>query len=170
MRDLRKKQATRLYDIAMLKVYQAIADDLLRLANLVLEDDTVSTNVKVDKNTLRDSKLREDLFATVSQTTGSDAIVRAFFNNYVVYLEWDRPPKYGYKPPIDALKDWAEKNGIPTDASTLYAISYAIWRDGHKGRPIFATMDGQTDKLFSEDWAGKLRDEIVENLDKLFND
>lgn len=153
-----------------MKVYHAIADDLLALANLVLEDDSVGINTKVDKNTLRDSKLREDLFATVSQTTGSDAVVKALFNNYVVYLEWDRPPEYGKKPPISALKDWAQKNGIPTDASTLYAISYAIWRDGHKGRPIFATMDKHTDALFFEDWSPALRDEIVENLDKLFND
>jgi hypothetical protein len=77
---------------------------------------------------------------------------------------------YGKKPPISALKDWAAKNGIPTDAGTLYAISYAIWRDGHAGRPIFATMDKVLDGLFIEDWAPALKDAIFDNLDLLFND
>jgi len=154
-------------------VYMAlhkIAGDLLALAATVLEDDSISTNVKVGKNTLRDSALREDLAVTISQTNGDDPVIRALFNNYVVYLEWERPPKYKKKPPISVLKEWAAKNGIPTDAETLYKISYAIWRDGHKGRPIFATMDKELDGLFREDWADKLQIALLENLNNLFND
>lgn len=152
------------------QAYNRIADDLLALASLVLEDDSVSTNTKIGRNTLANSQLREDLAATISQSGVEDVVVKALFNNYVVYLEWDRPPEYGKRPPISALKDWAEKNGIPTDASTLYAISYAIWRDGHKGRPIFATMDKLLDGLYMDDWAPILRDAILDNLDKIFND
>lgn len=147
-----------------------IADDLLALAALVLEDDSVGVNYKVGKNTLRNSTLKGDLAARIGQTNGEDPVIQALFNHYVVYLEWDRPPEYGKKPPISALKDWAAKNGIPTDADTLYAISYAIWRDGHKGRPIFATMDANLDALFINDWADELRDAILEDLDELFND
>lgn len=154
----------------VMQAYNRIADDLLALASLVLEDDSVSTNTKIGRNTLANSQLREDLAATISQSGVEDAVVKALFNNYVVYLEWDRPPEYGKRPPISALKDWAEKNGIPTDASTLYAISYAIWRDGHKGRPIFATMDKLLDGLYMDDWAPILRDAILDNLDKIFND
>lgn len=147
-----------------------IADDLLALAALVLEDDTISVNEKIGRNTLRDSTLRGDLEAAISQSNNEDAVIRALFNNYVVYLEWDRPPKYKKKPPISALKEWAAKNNIPTDANTLWAISYAIWRDGHKGRPIFATIDKELDGLFMEDWADQLYDAIVDNLDNFFND
>lgn len=150
--------------------FDRIADDLLALAALVLEDDTVSTNSKIGRNTLKDSALRDDLAATISQTNGGDPVIKALFNNYVVYLEWDRPKKHGKKPPISALKDWAAKNGIPTDADTLYAISYAIWRDGHKGRPIFATMDAQLSGLFNDDWADELKEAILDNLDEYFND
>lgn len=147
-----------------------IADDLLALANAVLEDDSISTNVKVGRNTLKDSALRNDLAATISQTNGEDPIIKALFNNYVVFLEWDRPPKYKKRPPIGVLKEWAAKNGIPTDADTLYRISYAIWRDGHKGRPIFATMDKELDGLFTDDWADELYDALLDNMEKLFND
>jgi len=147
-----------------------IADDLLALATLVMEDDSVGVNTKVGRNTLKDSALKGDLFVTVGQSFGEDAVIQALFNNYVVYLEWDRPAKYGKKPPISELKDWAQKNGIPTDAGTLWAISTAIWRDGHAGRPIFATIDAHTDDLFTTDWADDLFTNIVDNLDKFFND
>ena len=147
-----------------------IAGDLLALAGVILEDDTISTNRKVGTNTLRDSVLHGDLETKINQVNGDDPVIRALFNHYVVYLEWTRPPKYKKKPPISVLKDWAAKNGIPTDAGTLWAISYAIWRDGHKGRPIFATMDKELDGLFLDDWADKLHDAIVDNLDNFFND
>lgn len=147
-----------------------IADDLLALATLVMEDDSVGVNSKVGRNTLKDSALKGDLFVTVGQTFADDAVIKALFNNYVVYLEWDRPAKYGKKPPISALIDWAKKNGIPTDAGTLWAISTAIWRDGHEGRPIFATVDNLADDLFASDWADDLFNNIIDNLDKFFND
>lgn len=151
-------------------VINQIADDLLALATVILEDDSISVNTKIGKNTLKNSALRDDLAARIGQTNGSDPVIQALFNNYVVYLEWDRPPEYGKQPPISALKDWAAKNGIPTDASTLWAISYAIWRDGHQGRPIFATMDKNLDGLFINDWADDLRDAVLEELDNYFND
>lgn len=147
-----------------------IADDLLALAHTILEDDSISVNTKIGKNTLRDSALSGDLAARIGQTNGEDPVIQALFNHYVVYLEWTRPPKYGKRPPISVLKDWAAKNGIPTDAGTLYAISYAIWRDGHQGRPIFATMDANLDGLYFNDWAGELRDAVLDNLDNIFND
>ncbi len=149
-------------------VVRRITDDLLALAQAVLEDDTISTNEKIGRNTLRESALRGDLSAAIDRGAGEDPVIRALFNHYVVYLEWERPPRYGKQPPIHVLKDWAARNGIPTDADTLWAISYAIWRDGHAGRPIFATMDRELDRLYDEDWAGALRDAIAEELDRFF--
>jgi hypothetical protein len=147
----------------------AIADDLLALAHLVLDDDTVSNNTKINKNTLKNSALNGDLYATIGQSFGSDPVITALFNHYVVYLEWDRPPGYGKPPPISALKDWAAAKGISTDADVLYAIAYAIWRDGHDGRPIFATMDKEVDGLFEKDWAPQLFAALTDQLDKFFS-
>lgn len=152
------------------KAINKIANDLLALARDVLDDDEVGTNTKIGKNTLRDSVLRGDLEAAIDHTAEGDPIIKTLFNHYVVYLEWTRPQKYKKKPPIGVLKDWAAKNGIPTDADTLWRISYAIWRDGHQGRPIFATMDTRLDGLFLDDWADELHDAILEDLDSFFND
>lgn len=150
-------------------VINAIADDLLALAHAVLEDDTVSNNVKIRKNTLRDSALNGDLYAAIAQTNGDSPVITAFFNHYVVYLERGRPPKYGKKPPIHALKDWAAKVGLPTDTQTLWKLSTAIWRDGQVGRPIFATMDREADLLFNTDWADNLFNAVTSELDIYFN-
>lgn len=144
-----------------------IAADLVALAKTVLEDDSVGINIKVGVNTLAGSAMHNALARAVDLS--GDPVVTALFNHYVVYLEWDRPQMYGKQPPIDVLKDWAEKNGIPTDADTLWKISYAIWRDGHKGRPIFATLDRETDAIYTTDWADKLFSALTTDLDNIFN-
>lgn len=144
-----------------------IAQNFIKLAQSVMDDDAVGVNVKIGRNTLSDSALRANIESTLK--THDDIVLTLLFNHYVTYLEWDRPAKYGKQPPIDALKDWAEKNGIPTDASTLWAISYAIWRDGHVGRPIFATLDKLIDGAFADDWAPQIFNAVVEELDNFFN-
>jgi hypothetical protein len=149
-------------------VIRRIASDLVALSKLVLEDDAVGVNIKVGRNTLANSTLHDSIARAVEQS--GDPVITALFNNYVGYLEWDRPAKYGTQPPIDVLKDWAEKNGIDTDADTLWAISYAIWRDGHQGRPIFATIDREVDNTYQSDWADKLFNSITSDLDNIFND
>lgn len=146
------------------KVLQSIAADLLALSALVLETDAVSNNVKVNENTLADSALKHDLATEILADIDGNPVISALFNHYVVYLEWTRPPKYGKPPPISALKDWAAKRGLPTDSETLYAISHAIWRDGHEGRPIFATIDKEIGKLYADDWADKLYEAILNDL------
>lgn len=150
------------------KAVDKIAFAFYTIIEGVFENDSVSTNVKVNRNTLADSALRYELY--VEQIPADDVVIQALFNNYVVYLEWDRPPFYGKQPPIEALVDWAEKNGIESDADTLWAISYAIWRDGHTGRPIFATIDTELDKRFVVEWADQIMASLVDNLDKFFND
>lgn len=147
---------------------ERIAEELVALAVSVLEDDEVSTNDKTGENTLRDSRLRQDLASRIGEGKGADPVVSALFRHYVVYLEWTRPPRYGKQPPIGVLKEWAERRGIPTDAHTLWAISYAIWRDGHAGRPIFAALETLTDRAFTEHWADELFAQIIDRLDKLF--
>lgn len=150
------------------KVISKIAEEVVTLATLILEDDSISTNTKVNKNTLRESALRYNIDTSTGVFSGGDTVIRALFNHYVTFIEWDRPPKYGKQPPISALKDWAEKNGIPSDNNTLWAISTAIWRDGHTGRPIFATLEKEVDKMFNEDWAEEVFNSIVEKLDTYF--
>lgn len=150
----------------ILKIVQKIADDFKALCLLVLETDTISNNTKIGRNTLKDSQLYKDLYVKVESV--NNPVITAFFNNYVVYLEWDRPPKYKKRPPISVLVAWASKNGIPTDNKTLWKISTAIWRDGHKGRPIFATIGRELDKEFAG-YADEIFEAITKELDTIFS-
>lgn len=144
-----------------------IASSLIKLAQSVMDDDAVGVNVKIGRNTLTDSTLKKTIEGYVSAQ--DDFVVTLLFNHYVEFIERGRAPKTGKQPPIDALKDWAAKNSIPTDAATLWAISYAIWRDGYAGRPIFATLDTLLDKAFGDEWAPRIFDALVEELDIFFN-
>lgn len=151
-----------------LKIVEAIGNDILTLATIIMEDDSISINDKVGKNTLKNSALKSDMEQKI-QATGNP-IIQTFFNHYVVYLEWNRPKKYGKQPPIDCLRDWASKNGIPTDNSTLWLISRAIWRDGHSGRAILATLANNIEELFEKQYFDELFTAIITELKNFFKD
>lgn len=150
------------------KVLSKIAEEVVILATLILEDDSISTNTKVNKNTLRESALRHNIDTSTGMFSGGDVVIRALFNHYIYFIEKGRSPRTGKKPPIDVLIPWATKNNIPTDNNTLWAISTAIWRDGYAGRPIFAVLEKEVDKAFSGDWSEEIFKTIVEKLDNYF--
>lgn len=150
---------------ATIKVIEEIANDILRLAKLVI--DNVGVNAKTGKNTLKESALKRDL--KIEANISEPVIINALFNNYVSFLEWDRPPNYGKMPPIDSLRDWALSRGISTDNSTLFAIAKAIQRDGHEGRPILATLDVEIEKAFDNGLFDKLFEAIIDEITKFFN-
>lgn len=67
-----------------------IATKFIDLARQVMDDDAVGVNIKVGKNTLKDSSLQRDLESHIK--AADDLVLELLFNNYVVFLEWDRPP------------------------------------------------------------------------------
>lgn len=153
---------------SILKVIEEIAKDVLILSQLIMDDDSISSNRKVNKNTLRDSNLRKDI-ETKIESLDNPVVINALFNHYIIFLEWSRPKKHKKKPPIDVLRDWALSRGIPTDNETLWKISYAIWRDGHQGRPILATLEKEIEESFDKDIFDKLFNSISEEITKYFN-
>lgn len=148
-------------------VINNIANDILTLLNIIFEDDSISNNRKVGKNTLKDSALRNDVEAKV--ITSDNAIIQTFFNHYIIYVEKGRK-KGAKRIPIDALRDWALRKGIPTDNNTLYAIQTAIVRDGIKGRPILATLENNIEELFEKQYFDELFTAIITELQDFFKD
>lgn len=153
---------------ATLKIIEEIANDMLILSRLIMEDDSISANRKINKNTLTDSKLKKNV-ETKIESLDNPVIINALFNNYIIFLEWTRPKKYKKKPSIDTLRDWALSRGIPTDNETLWKISYAIWRDGHEGRPILATLEKDIEESFNKEIFDKLFNSIIKEINKYFN-
>jgi len=153
---------------ATLKVIEAIANDVLTLSHLILEDDSISTNKKVNKNTLSSSMLKKNVETKIA-SLDSPVIINTFFGNYITYIENGRKPKQGKQPPTGALRDWALSRGIPTDNSTLFLIARAIWRDGYEGRPIIATLEKEIEESFDKEQYDKLFNAVTNELTKYFN-
>lgn len=150
------------------KIIKEIAKDIVVLSRVILDDDSISKNTKINKNTLKGSKLEKEISSTVKET-GDSITINTLFLPYIRFLEWDRPPKYGKQPPIHVLRDWALSKNIPTDNSTLYLIARAIWEQGHKGRPIIATLSDQVETVLDDKAFKRLEDSLIESLTKYFN-
>lgn len=111
------------------KVMEELGEEILFLAQSILKENNIDEKSELYKNL----KLEID-------SSKSSIVIDTLFDNYITYIENGRAPKTGKRPPIDALRDWAQSKGLPTDNKTLYAISTAIWRDGIEPRPILATL------------------------------
>ena len=123
------------------KILKAIGDDIIEQIRAVFASD-VGINSKVGKNTLKDSNLSKDLRYNI-QPTNKGGAINVEANFYMVYIEWDRPPKYGKRPPVKEIIKWLKRKHIVSKNSTVkevekkaFLISRAIWRDGWKGRKL----------------------------------
>ena len=142
---------------SLTETIEAIANDVLILAQAVL-----------DENELDNSSLRDKVKVQI-KSMNEPIVVEVLFDNYIDYIERGRKPNSGGKPPIDALRNWALVRNIPADNSTLWAISTAIQRDGYEGRPIIASLEEQIENYFEREWADKLFDATTEELTKYFD-
>lgn len=147
-----------------IKVVEEIGREIIRLAELILENDSISANRKTGKNSLKDSLLKKNIRSAV--IVGENIVIETFFNNYVEYIEKGRAP--GQMPPISALREWTIARNIPGDNNTLYAIANAIKRDGYKG-PILATLEREIENLFENEWYDRLFEAMTNELTKYFN-
>ena len=150
------------------KVINAIANDCLILSKLILDNDEVSINNKVNINTLRNSKLQNDIRTEIDKQD-NNIVISTLFNNYINYIEWTRPPNYGKQPPLDVLREWALSKGIPTDNSTLFLIARAIQRDGHEGRPIISVLEKHIVEDFDKEYYSRIFEAMIIDLTSFFN-
>ena len=150
------------------QITERIAAEVIAHAQKILSDSSIAANSKSGVNTLRNSTLAQTIKSDVRTLSNGDVIIDTLFGNYLRYIEQDRPPKHGKMPPVSALRDWALKNSLPTDNDTLWAIAYAIWRDGHAGRPILLTLEKELDKKWERDWAKELFECLTNELNNYF--
>ena len=142
---------------AVIKVLHSIAEDILSLAHLIL-----------DENGLRNSALKDDARCTVEAS--GNPLFTILFDDYINYIEQGRKPDSGAAPPISALRDWAQRKGIPTTNDVLYAIAEVIRKQGMAPRPILATLEEEIEKSFNNKWADQLFEAITKELEVFFND
>ncbi|NDV83959.1 hypothetical protein [Bacteroides sp. 51] len=148
------------------KALTVIAEDIIELVRRVLASDDVGVNLKVDKNTLKDSNLYKEIETDVDN---SNPVVYMLLNQYVEYVERGRERYHTPKVPIDALRDWAVRKGIGSDNSTLFAIQRSIYNLGIRPRPILYYVFEELDELFEKEYFDRIFDSIIKEIEEYFN-
>ena len=147
------------------KAFTLLAADILDLFHKVLSSD-VGINRKPmagGKNTLKNSRLAQE-----AQIQTDIPFFHLILNDYIDDIENGRRTKAPLVP-IEDLRDWARRRGIPSDNKTLEIIQYSIWRDGIKGRPVMRTFFNMLDKEWNETYSKQLFEAILHNLTQYFN-
>ena len=147
------------------KAFTLLAADILDLFNKVLASD-VGINRKPmagGKNTLKNSRLAQE-----AQIQTDIPFFHLILNDYIDDIENGRRVKAPLVP-IEDLRDWARRKGIPSDNKTLEIIQYAIWRDGIQGRPVMRTFFNMLDKEWNSTYSKQLFEAILHNLTQYFN-
>ena len=155
----------------MIDTQRRLEQALEELGNEVIKhfrevmDSSMGINQKTGTNTLKDSNLYKQMDMKVYPDR---EMVEVLINSYAEYVDMGRmshaevktgnfkPMKNSGFPPLDVLRDWAQRKGIPTDNRTLYLIGRSIAINGIRPRPVFSYA-----------WRD-LEDMLPEYLDKLF--
>ena len=158
-------------DVQLAKVIQEITNDILKGVRDIMDSD-VGINQKVGINTLHNSNLYNQIKQSWKET-GDNVVIDTFFNHYISYIEWDRPPKYGKMPPVFEIIKWLRRKRIVSSndniMSVAYAVRYAIWRDGYKARKVMEALDKYVDSEFDKRYADMIFDALFKEVDDYFN-
>lgn len=158
-------------EVELAKIIKSFAEDIVEEARKIMASN-VGVNEKTGTNTLKDSNLYKQIDWSFREE-GEDIIIDTLFNFYITFIEWERPKNYGKMPPISAIQKWlVRKHIVPNNKnirSVAFLIARAIQRDGHRGRPILATLFKNTDEKWDKELSYKLFNEIIKDLTAYFN-
>lgn len=149
------------------RVLESIAEEMLTIFKICLDDSSIAMNRKTMTNTLVGSELEKTARVRYKQSNFNEgersSIFMIYYNDYMQYIESGR--RRGAKPiPISALIPWARLRGIPTDNNTLYAIQQSIVKVGIAPRRVMESYTEQMDDLFYNEWSERLFEALTEKL------
>jgi len=137
----------------------------------------VGINNKVGINTLGggNSELYKNIEAISTEDLG---VINLLIPEYAVLyvdgngFEWARRPVSVKKdqrwPPVEVIRDWAQRKGLPSDNSSVYLYSRSIMEKGIKARPFVNPSLDEIERDFSR-WADKLFNDLCSGLDEFFS-
>lgn len=145
-------------------VLNEISSELKGIIHSMMESDEYGINWKVNKNTLVNS----DIYQTLSTKADESnlGLIRIFINDYVEYIERGRPT--GIWPPVNAIAEWAQRKGLPSDNGHVYLYCKSIYENGIRPRP-FLQASFQAIDDYIDDWFNGLFGALIGNIDDFFN-
>ena len=167
----------------MIDTQRRLEQALEELGNEVIKhfrevmDSDMGINPKTGTNTLKDSNLYKQMDMKVYPDR---EMVEVLINSYAEYVDMGRmshaevktgnfkPMKNSGFPPLDVLRDWAQRKGIPTDNRTLYLIGRSIAINGIRPRPVFSYAWRDLEDMLPE-YLDKLFEAIINDLIEWFN-
>ena len=158
------------------EVLEELGNEVIKHFREVM-DSSMGINSKTGINTLKDSNLYKQIDMKVYPDM---EMVEVLINSYAEYVDMGRmshaevktgnftPMKNGGFPPLNVLRDWAQRKGIPTDNRTLYLIGRSIAINGIRPRPVFSYSWRDLEDILPE-YLDKLFEAIIKDLTEWFN-
>lgn len=158
------------------EVLEELGNEVIKHFREVM-DSNMGINPKTGTNTLKDSNLYKQMDMKVYPDR---EMVEVLINSYAEYVDMGRmshaevktgnftPMKNGGFPPLNVLRDWAQRKGIPTDNRTLYLIGRSIAINGIRPRPVFSYAWRDLEDMLPE-YLDKLFEAIIGDLIEWFN-
>ena len=81
------------------------------------------------------------------------------------YMVMNEKPLHRWRPPFEVIYKWMQKNGLPTDNASVWAMSTSIALNGIKPRTVFKGWEKEVDKAIEDFF-----DNVFENIIKDIND
>lgn len=142
---------------------EEMAFDVKRTLQYIMESN-VGINDKVDKNTLVDSNIYNEL----EISTDDWGMISLYVNYYIESIVSGTPP--GIWPSVDKITAWAARKGLPTDNDTIYKMCNSIYKWGISPRDVLTPTWDMIDKEFwDKEWADNLFNIMTEELTDFFN-
>lgn len=154
-------------------IIREISKDIVEAARRIMASDVgINQKTKPPKNTLVGSNLYKQIKRSWKED-GDNIVIDTFFNYYIGYIEWDRPPKYKKRPPTREIVKWLQRKHIVSSNeninSVAYVIARSIWEKGYKSRKITEALDKYVDSHFDEKYADMIFNALFQEVDNYFN-
>lgn len=155
---------------------EELGNEVIKHFREVMDSD-MGINSKTGTNTLHNSNIYKEMEFNTDPEKG---MVNILINSYFEYIDMGRmshaevktgnftPMKNGGFPPLNVLRDWAQRKGIPTDNRTLYLIGRSIAEEGIRPRPVFSYAWRDLEDMLPE-YLDKLFEVIISELTEWFN-
>lgn len=157
-------------DNSLEKVMRELADSYLKAFRTILKT-RAGKNTKVNRNTLIDSNLYREAYATVG-TEDNDPVANLIVNGYIQYIESGRKgikeKPSQKKPPFNAILEWCIAKGLPRDNETVYKIMRAIQRDGIQPRILIEPLMQKMDRKMEDVYYDRIAETIFQRLNEYF--